>query len=62
VGTVVVYHYEIVDPKTGEHVRSRRAALRTAIEALGATPLMDTAQVVEQAVLDRAGFLAAPQA
>jgi hypothetical protein len=59
VGTVVVYHFEIVDPRTGTHTRSKRPAIRTAIEALGAEPLMDTAQVVEQAVLDRSGFLSA---
>ena len=56
-GTVVVYHFEILDPRTGTHTRSKRPAIRTAIEALGALPLMDTAQVVEQAVLDRGGFL-----
>lgn len=57
-GSVVVYHFEIVDPRTGTHTRSKRPAIRTVIEALGAEPLMDTAQVVEQAVLDRSGFLA----
>jgi hypothetical protein len=60
-GSVVVYHFEIVDPKTGEHSRSKRPALRTTIESLGACPIMDTAQVVEQAALDRAGYLPAPR-
>jgi hypothetical protein len=56
-GTVVVYHFEMKHAKAREATRSKRPGTREAIEALGFTPLMETAQVVERTYLDGDGFL-----
>jgi hypothetical protein len=56
-GTVVVYHFEMRHAKAHEATRSKRPGTREAIEALGFTPLMETAQVVEATHLDGSGFL-----
>jgi hypothetical protein len=56
-GTVVVYHFEMNHAKARETTRSKRPGTREAIEALGFTPLMETAQVVERTYLDSDGFL-----
>lgn len=58
-GSVVVYHFEMNNPKAHETTRSKRPATREAIEALGFTPIMETAQVVERTHLDGSGFLRA---
>ncbi|HZZ91829.1 MAG TPA: hypothetical protein VFE23_04660 [Usitatibacter sp.] len=58
-GTVVVYHFDMQHPKAREAIRSKRLGTREAIEALGFTPLMETAQVVERTYLDGSGFLRA---
>ena len=55
-GSVVVYHFEM-KTKARETTRSKRPATREAIEALGFTPIMETAQVVERTHLDGSGFL-----
>lgn len=57
-GSVVVYHFEMAHPKA-EKTRSKRPGTREAIEALGFTPIMETAQVVERTYLDGNGFLRA---
>jgi hypothetical protein len=56
-GTVVVYHFEMSSAKEVAHSRSKRPATREAIEALGFTPLMETAQIVERSQLDGSGFV-----
>jgi hypothetical protein len=56
-GTVVVYHFDMKHAKAREAIRSKRPGTREAIEALGFTPLMETAQVVERTHLDGSGFL-----
>jgi hypothetical protein len=56
-GTVVVYHFELSSAKAAEHSVSKRPATREAIEALGFTPLMETAQIVERSMLDNSGFV-----
>ena len=56
-GTVVVYHFEMPHPKALESTRSKRPGTREAIEALGFTPIMETAQVVERTYLDGSGFV-----
>ena len=56
-GSVVVYHFEMKNPKAHEGTRSKRPGTREAIEALGFTPIMETAQVVERTYLDGSGFL-----
>jgi hypothetical protein len=56
-GTVVVYHFEMENPKARGTTRSKRPGTREAIEALGFTPLMETAQVVEHTHLDGNGFV-----
>jgi hypothetical protein len=56
-GAVVVYHFEMSSTKPVTHSRSKRPATREAIEAMGFTPLMETAQVVEASMLDGSGFL-----
>ena len=61
-GSVVVYHFEMNNPKAHETTRSKRPATREAIEALGFTPIMETAQVVERTYLDGNGFLRAEPA
>jgi hypothetical protein len=58
-GTVVVYHFEMKTAKAREAIRSKRPGTREAIEALGFTPLMETALVVERTDLDGSGFLRA---
>jgi hypothetical protein len=59
-GSVVVYHFEMSGgPKAREATLSKRAGTREAIEALGFTPLMETAQVVDNIHLDVAGFVRA---
>jgi hypothetical protein len=56
-GTVVVYHFEMSSAKAAEHSRSKRPATREAIEALGFTPLMETAEIVDRSQLDGSGFV-----
>lgn len=56
-GAVVVYHFEMSSTKAETHSRSKRAATREAIEAMGFTPLMETAQVVDRSMLDGNGFV-----
>jgi hypothetical protein len=56
-GSVVVYHFEMPHPQARESTRSKRPGTREAIEALGFTPIMETAQVVERTLLDGSGFL-----
>lgn len=56
-GTVVVYHFEMSSAKATEHSRSKRPATREAIEALGFTPLMETAEVVDRSRIDGSGFV-----
>jgi hypothetical protein len=56
-GTVVVYHFEMKPARTSESIRSRRPGTREAIEAMGFTPIMETAQVVERTHLDGSGFV-----
>jgi len=56
-GTVVVYHFEMSSVKATEQSRSKRPATREAIEALGFTPLMETAQVVDRSRIDGSGFV-----
>ena len=56
-GTVVVYHFEMSSAKATSQSLSKRPATREAIEALGFTPLMETAQVVERSQLDGLGFV-----
>jgi hypothetical protein len=55
-GTVVVYHFEMSSKATQQSL-SKRPATREAIEALGFTPLMETAQVVDRSRLDGLGFV-----
>ena len=55
-GTVVVYHFEMTSAKS-EQSRSKRAATREAIEALGFKPLMETAEIVDRSQLDSNGFV-----
>jgi hypothetical protein len=43
--------------KAQEATLSKRAGTREAIEALGFTPLMETAQVVDNIHLDMTGFV-----
>ena len=47
-GTVVVYHFDMKPAKAPGTIRSKRPGTREAIEAMGFTPLMETAQVVER--------------
>lgn len=56
-GTVVVYHFEMSSAKAVENSRSKRPATREAIEALGFTPIMETAEVVDRSQLDGSGFV-----
>ena len=56
-GTVVVYHFDMKPANAHETIRSKRPGTREAIEAMGFTPLMETAQVVERTHLDTSGFL-----
>lgn len=56
-GTVVVYHFDMKPAKAPEPIRSKRPGTREAIEAMGFTPLMETAQVVERTHLDNSGFV-----
>jgi hypothetical protein len=56
-GTVVVYHFEMSSAKATSQSLSKRPATRETIEALGFTPLMETAQVVERSQLDGLGFV-----
>ena len=58
-GSVVVYHFEMKNTQAREATRSKRPGTREAIEALGFTPIMETAQVVERTFLDGNGFLRA---
>jgi hypothetical protein len=57
-GSVVVYQFDSSahSPSDKQHV-SRRPGTREAIEALGFVPLMETAQVVDNSVLDVSGFV-----
>lgn len=56
-GSVVVYHFEMRSSASSQRTLSKRPATRETIEALGFKPLMETAQVVERAMLDASGFL-----
>jgi hypothetical protein len=56
-GTIVVYHFEMSSANATAHSRSKRPATREAIEALGFTPLMETAEIVERSQLDGNGFV-----
>ena len=56
-GTVVVYHFEMGSTRATEQSVSKRPGTREAIEALGFTPLMQTAQVVDRSQLDMSGFV-----
>jgi len=56
-GTVVVYHFEMKAARATESIRSKRPGTREAIEAMGFTPIMETAQVVERTHLDGSGFV-----
>lgn len=56
-GTVVVYHFEMSSAKAAELSRSKRPATRETIEALGFTPLMETAEVVDRSRIDGSGFV-----
>jgi hypothetical protein len=61
-GNVVVYHFEMPSARQPEQSVSRRPATREAIEALGFTPLMQTAQIVDRSRLDGSGFVRGDQA
>jgi len=56
-GTVVVYHFDMKPAKAPATIRSKRPGTREAIEAMGFTPIMETAQVVERTHLDGSGFV-----
>jgi hypothetical protein len=56
-GNVVVYHFEMKAARESDHSVSKRPATREAIEALGFTPMMETAQVVDRSRLDGSGFV-----
>jgi hypothetical protein len=56
-GTVVVYHFEMKPARASEAIRSKRPGTREAIEAMGFTPIMESAQVVERTHLDGSGFV-----
>jgi hypothetical protein len=58
-GSVVVYHFEMAGPQAHKGTLSKRAGTREAIESLGFTPIMETAQVVDTMHLDVAGFVRA---
>lgn len=53
---VVVYHFEMTSARQ-EMGRSKRAATRETIEALGFTPIMETAEVVDRSRIDGSGFV-----
>jgi len=55
--TVVVYHFEMKPARASQSIRSRRPGTREAIEAMGFTPIMESAQVVERGQLDGSGFV-----
>ena len=54
---VVVYHFEMRSDRESDLGVSKRPATREAIEALGFTPLMETAEVVDRSRLDGNGFV-----
>lgn len=57
-GSVVVYQFEMSSESVSEKQNvSKRPGTREAIEALGFVPLMETAQVVDNTVLDVSGFV-----
>jgi hypothetical protein len=57
-GSVVVYQFEMSSQSAAEKQNvSKRPGTREAIEALGFVPLMETAQVVDNTVLDVSGFV-----
>jgi hypothetical protein len=59
-GSVVVYHFETSAHSASEKQNvSKRPGTREAIESLGFVPLMETAQVVDNSVLDVSGFVIA---